>query len=94
MTFGSIWRKHPFIEGHCYLARESFRGYPDSEFVAGVLYEFQHVGYSRYDSSIVFTFCAKGETRKTYWWWHDDESEELCWQRFQESACPPALEKP
>ena len=59
MTFGSIWRKHPFIEGHCYLARESFRGYPDSEFVAGVLYEFQHVGYSRYDSSTVRnSICA------------------------------------
>jgi hypothetical protein len=54
-------RKHPFVEGRCYLARESFRGYLDSEFVAGVLYEFQHVGYSRYDSSTVFAFRAEGD---------------------------------
>jgi hypothetical protein len=86
MTFGSTWRKHPFVEGRCYLARESFHGHTDSDFVAGVLYEFQHVGYSHYDSSTVFTFRAKGKANKTYWWWRDDESEELCSQRFQESA--------
>ena len=59
MTFGSTWRKHPFVPGRRYLANLSFRSFNNSEFLADHDYEFQHVAYSHYDSSTVFTFKPK-----------------------------------
>jgi hypothetical protein len=80
------WRPHPFEVGVSYVAVQSFTGFPRSEFVAGQSYELQHVGYSRYDSSTVFTFQAKGSTDPCYWWWYDQESATLCHERFRVAA--------
>lgn len=77
---------HPFVPGRWYVARESFRSFNHSEFVAGHAYEFQHVAYSHYDSSTVFTFKPEGTATLVEWWWHDDELESLCAERFQQRA--------
>lgn len=78
----STWRKHPFEVDQSYVALESFHDPLGSEFVAGRRYELRHVGYSRYDSSTVFTFQSQENDEPRQWWWHDDEPDGLCAQRF------------
>lgn len=48
------WRSHPFKPGQVFVAKESFAGWPDNEFVAGREYIFESATYSHYDSSTVF----------------------------------------
>lgn len=78
----STWRKHPFEVGLSYVALDSFHGPLGNEFVAGRRYELQHVAYSHYDSSTVFTFQPQEGDEPRQWWWHDDEPDGLCAQRF------------
>jgi hypothetical protein len=83
MARAGTWREHPFRPGKIYVATESFRGFPLSEFVSGQAYEFQDVGYSHYDGCTIFVFREIGGSEPTYWWWHDDEPESLCRSRFR-----------
>lgn len=79
----TTWRSHPFRPGQVLLARVSFIGWPNNEFVAGHRYVFESATYSHYDSSTVFTFREHGTDRLLCWWWHDDEADSLCGQRFE-----------
>jgi len=80
----NTWRKHPFKEGCIYKAKESFTGFfKGGQFVAGQNYLFESAGYSRYDSSTVFTFQEQGSSEPTYWWWHDDHPDTQCQERFE-----------
>ena len=79
----STWRKHPLKEDQTYLALISFEGFPGSRFEAGTIYRLQSIGYSRYDSSTVFTFLAEGGAQPDQWWWHDEASDDLPSQLFQ-----------
>lgn len=78
----STWRIHPFENRHVYTARESFSGFPESEFIEGHDYVFEGVAYSHYDSCTVFTFRELGKDQPVCWWWSDDEPESLCQVRF------------
>jgi hypothetical protein len=80
---GKIWRQHPFVLGHRYMAKTSFQGFPDVTFMEGHAYKLLHVGYSRYDGCTVFTFCGDGQDR-IEWYWGDDEPDALCISRFCE----------
>lgn len=82
-SVGSTWRKHPFVSGQHYVACESFRGFGESQFIVGEVYEFKGAAYSHYDSSTVFTFQSEVDRRPIDWWFGDEEQEGVFSQRFK-----------
>jgi hypothetical protein len=82
----STWREHPFVVGKAYEARQTFEGFPLSEFTTGCSYTLKLVGYSTHDSATVFTFGCEADERPVYWWWYDSDPDSLCVERFRVGA--------